>query len=57
LIRLLTLGSFFWLPAAFIPGGALAGILFVAILFALCWRDWQTIPTASQLTARRELPS
>ena len=56
LIRLLTLGAFFWLPAAFVPGGALAGILFLAILFALCWRDWRTIPSATQLAARRELP-
>jgi uncharacterized protein (DUF58 family) len=56
LIRLLTLGAFFWLPAAFIPGGALAGILFLAILFVLSWRDWRTIPAASQLSARRELP-
>ena len=56
MIRLLILGAFFWLPAAFIPGGALAGILFLAILFALGWRDYRTIPTAGQLTARRELP-
>jgi len=56
LIRLLTLGAFFWLPAAFIPGGALAGILFLAILFILSWRDLKTIPAATQLSARRELP-
>ena len=56
MIRLLTLGAFFWLPAAFIPGGALAGILFLAILFILSWRDLKTIPAATQLSARRELP-
>ncbi|MGH7816590.1 MAG: hypothetical protein ACREOR_04305, partial [Candidatus Binatia bacterium] len=57
LVRLLTLGAFFWLPAAFIPGGALAGVLFLIILLALCWRDLGTIPAAAELGAERALPA
>jgi uncharacterized protein (DUF58 family) len=56
LIRLLTIGAFFWLPAAFIPGGALAGVLYLLILLALCWRDLLTIPADTEIGARRELP-
>jgi len=56
LIRLLILGAFFWLPAAFVPGGVLAGMLFLIILAALCWRDYRTLPAANELTARRDLP-
>lgn len=56
LIRLLTIGAFFWLPAAIFPGGALAGVLYLVILLALCWRDLSTIPAAADLGARRELP-
>jgi hypothetical protein len=56
LIRLLAIGAFFWLPAVFIPGGALAGTLFMVILLAACWRDLRTIPAAAELGAQRELP-
>jgi uncharacterized protein (DUF58 family) len=56
LIRLLTIGAFFWLPAAVVAGGALTGGLYLAILLALCWRDFRTIPTAAEFGAQRELP-
>ena len=56
MIRLLALGAFFWLPAAFIPGGALVGALYLIILLGLCWRDLRTIPAAAELGAERELP-
>jgi uncharacterized protein (DUF58 family) len=56
LIRLVALGGLFWLPALVIPGGALAGALFLLILLAACWRDLRSIPAAAELTAQRELP-
>jgi uncharacterized protein (DUF58 family) len=56
LIRLLVGGAFLWLLALLVPGGWLAGVFYLFLLGVLCWRDIQTIPHASQLTARRELP-
>ena len=56
MIRLLAIGAIFWLPAVFIPGGALAGALFLIILLAACWRDLRTIPAAAEISAQRELP-
>lgn len=56
MIRLVALGGLFWLPALVIPGGALAGALFLLILLAACWRDLRSIPAAAELTAQRELP-
>jgi uncharacterized protein (DUF58 family) len=50
------LGALFWLPAAFVPGGGFAGIIFLVILGGLCWRDLRTIPKANDLAATRELP-
>lgn len=57
LIRLLSLGAPLWLFTLLVPGGWLAGILYLLLLAALCWRDVRTIPRARQLTARRELPA
>ncbi len=56
LIRLLAIGALFWLPAVFIPGGALAGGIFLFILLAACWRDLLTIPDPAEISAQRELP-
>jgi uncharacterized protein (DUF58 family) len=56
LIRLLLFGALFWLLAIFIPGGGLAGLLYLALVAALCWRDIQTLPRTSQLSADRVLP-
>lgn len=56
LIRLLVLGALFWLPAALIPGGAWAGALFLFVLFAACWRDLRSLPSAADITVRRDLP-
>ena len=56
LIRLLIAGAFLWLLAALVPLGWLAGAFYLSLVAALCWRDVQTGPRPSQLTARRELP-
>jgi uncharacterized protein (DUF58 family) len=56
LIRLLALGAPLWLIALILPGGWLAGVLYVLLLAALMWRDAGTIPRSSQLSARRQLP-
>jgi len=56
LIRLLIAGAFLWLLAALVPLGWLAGAFYLSLVAALCWRDVQTAPRPSQLTARRELP-
>src|SRR5207244_12629570 len=56
LIRLLIAGAFLWLLAALVPWGWLAGAFYLSLVAALCWRDVQTGPRPSQLTARRELP-
>src|SRR5258708_4484571 len=56
LIRLIALGVPLWLMALLLPGGWLAGLAYLVLLAALCWRDVNTIPRASELSARRELP-
>jgi uncharacterized protein (DUF58 family) len=56
LLRLLALGAPLWLLALVFPGGGLAGLLYLILIVALCWRDAATIPALSQLTARRQLP-
>jgi uncharacterized protein (DUF58 family) len=43
--------------AVILPGGWLAGALYVLLLAALAWRDRSTIPPASLLSARRQLPA
>ena len=57
MIRLLVIGGLFWLPALVIPGGALAGVLFLIILTAACWRDLRSIQSAAEVSAKRELPA
>ena len=56
LIRLIALGVPLWLIALLLPAGWLAGLAYLVLLTALCWRDVNTIPRASELSARRELP-
>jgi uncharacterized protein (DUF58 family) len=56
LIRLLSLGALLWLLAIFVPGGSVAGLLYLVLLSALCWRDWRTVPHPSQFSAERVLP-
>ena len=56
LIRLIALGVPLWLIALLLPAGWLAGLAYLVLLTALCWRDVNTIPGASELSARRELP-
>lgn len=56
-IRLLALGAPLWLLAIFVPGGWLAGVLYLFLLAALCWRDAATIPRPVDLSARRQLPA
>ncbi|HEY7217969.1 MAG TPA: DUF58 domain-containing protein [Candidatus Binatia bacterium] len=56
LIRLVALGAPLWLLALFIPAGWLAGLFYLALSAALCWRDCRTIPEPAQISARRELP-
>jgi len=56
LIRLLALGSPLWLLAMIVPGGWLAGVLYVLLLALLCWQDARSIPGPDQFTARRQLP-
>lgn len=56
MIRLLALGAPLWLVAMIVPGGWLAGALYLLLLAALVWRDEGTIPRPSQLSARREFP-
>jgi uncharacterized protein (DUF58 family) len=56
LIRLLALGAPLWLVTIIVPGGWLAGALYLLLLAALVWRDAGTIPRPSQLSARRQLP-
>jgi uncharacterized protein (DUF58 family) len=56
LIRLLALGAPLWLVATIVPGGWLAGALYLLLLAALLWRDAGTIPQPTQLSARRQLP-
>jgi uncharacterized protein (DUF58 family) len=56
LIRLIAGGAFLWLLAVLVPGGWLVGTLYLCLIAVLCWRDIQTSPNFSQLTARRELP-
>ena len=56
LIRLLVIGAPLWLLALLVPAGWLPAVLYLLLLGALCWRDIQSSPRPSQLTARRELP-
>ena len=56
LLRLIALGAPLWLFALLLPGGWLAGLAYFVLLAALCWRDVTTIPRASELRARRQLP-
>ena len=56
LIRLLVLGAPLWLLGLLFPMGWLAGVLYLGLVAALCWRDARTIPPASSLRAVRQLP-
>jgi uncharacterized protein (DUF58 family) len=56
LIQLLVIGGFFWLPALVLPGGVLIGALFLIVLMAACWRDFFSLPSAADLTAKRAMP-
>ncbi len=56
LLRLLALGAPLWLLALLIPAGWLAGLFYLLLIIALCWRDAGTIPSAAKLSAQRRLP-
>jgi uncharacterized protein (DUF58 family) len=56
LIRLLVLGAPLWLLGGLVPGGWLAGLMYLLLLAVLCWRDLYAAPRSSQLSARREMP-
>ena len=53
---MLLAGAPLWLLAGLVPAGWLAGALYLLLLAVLCWRNIQTHPRASEITARRELP-
>lgn len=56
LIRLIALGAPLWLLALFLPGGWLAGVFYLMLLAALCWRDARSMPAAAEFSAHRRLP-
>ncbi|MGE5220272.1 MAG: DUF58 domain-containing protein [Chloroflexota bacterium] len=56
LLRLLVMGAPLWLLALLFPAGWFAGLVFLLLVIALCWRDVGTIPPAAQLIAERRLP-
>ncbi len=56
LIRLLLLGAPLWLLALLVPGGWLAGVIYLLSLFALVLRDARALPGKHQVGARRDLP-
>jgi uncharacterized protein (DUF58 family) len=45
------------LPALVIPGGALAGGLFLVVLIAACWREFRSLPRPDQFSIARDLSS
>jgi uncharacterized protein (DUF58 family) len=56
LLRLLVAGAPLWLLALLFPAGWLAGLFYLLLISALCWRDTGTIPPADKLMAQRRLP-